>query len=253
MSNVYATPTTVLFEHPLNEKMRTWLRLEFLLQQIFDSPPLATISNTLPFFRTLSDLLDVLERGEIRTDMLKELERQQQKMRQWEGVPGVDTERVLTVRDELKQCASILMSAPRLGQALREDRLIAAVRQRLSIPGGCCSFDLPSLHIWLHLPQSSRDSQKNEWLVTLLPLHNTLILLLGMVRNSGQFKQQISLNGFFQDNADEGELLRMRIPLEHQLYPQVSGHKTRYAIRFLSLDSEKGVPPNRLSFELACC
>ncbi len=40
-----------------------------------------------------------------------------------------------------------------------EDRLIALVRQRLSIPGGCCSFDLPTLHIWLHLPQAQRDSQ----------------------------------------------------------------------------------------------
>ncbi|MEA7520194.1 cell division protein ZapD, partial [Salmonella enterica subsp. enterica serovar Virginia] len=24
--------TQVLFEHPLNEKMRTWLRIEFLIQ-----------------------------------------------------------------------------------------------------------------------------------------------------------------------------------------------------------------------------
>ncbi|STU58052.1 Uncharacterised protein [Klebsiella pneumoniae subsp. ozaenae] len=26
--------TPVLFEHPLNEKMRTWLRIEFLIQQM---------------------------------------------------------------------------------------------------------------------------------------------------------------------------------------------------------------------------
>lgn len=26
---------SVLFEHPLNEKMRTWLRIEFLLQQLY--------------------------------------------------------------------------------------------------------------------------------------------------------------------------------------------------------------------------
>ena len=28
--------TQVLFEHPLNEKMRTWLRIEFLIQQLTD-------------------------------------------------------------------------------------------------------------------------------------------------------------------------------------------------------------------------
>ncbi len=113
MSETYST--TVLFEHPLNEKMRTWLRLEFLLQQLYHCPELVDISSALPFFRTVSDLLDVLERGDVRTEMLKELERQQQKMLQWDGVPGVDSERVRTLRNNLKQCAAVLMAAPRLG------------------------------------------------------------------------------------------------------------------------------------------
>ncbi|HEY0208405.1 cell division protein ZapD [Acerihabitans sp.] len=251
MSDVYST--TVLFEHPLNEKMRTWLRLEFLLQQLYNYPTLADISSALPFFHSVSDLLDVLERGDVRTEMLKELDRQQQKMLQWEGVPGVDSDRVRALRSELKQCAAVLMAAPRLGQAVREDRLIGSVRQRLSIPGGCCSFDLPGLHIWLHLPQTVRDRQVNIWLKTFEPLHSALTITLDLVRHSEPFKNQISLNGFFQDNAEDADLLRMRIPLVSQLYPQVSGHKTRYAIRFLSLDSENGVVPNRLSFELACC
>ncbi|WP_406703702.1 cell division protein ZapD [Sodalis sp.] len=251
MSDVYST--TVLFEHPLNEKMRTWLRLEFLLQQLYRHPALSEIANALTFFRTLADLLDVLERGDIRSEMIKELDRQQQKLLQWEGVPGVDSERVSALRTDFKRCATTLMAAPRLGQALREDRLIGAVRQRLSIPGGCCSFDLPALHIWLNLPQPQRDAQVDDWLQTLDPLNAALTRILDIVRHSGPFKNQISLNGFFQDNAEEGDLLRLRIPVEHQLYPQVSGHKTRYAIRFLSLDSENGVVPNRLPFELACC
>lgn len=253
MSNVYST--TVLFEHPLNEKMRTWLRLEFLLQQLYRHPALSETANTLTFFRTLADLLDVLEHGDIRSEILKELDRQQQKLLQWEGVPGVNSERVSALRTEFKRCATTLMAAPRLGQLLREDRLIGAVRQRLSIPGGGCSFDLPALHIWLHLPQPQRDTQVNGWLQTLDPLNAALTRILDIVRHSGPFKNQISLNGFFQDNDGDGDgdLLRLRISVEHQLYPQVSGHKTRYAIRFLSLDSENGVVPNRLPFELACC
>lgn len=251
MSDVYST--MVLFEHPLNEKMRTWLRLEFLMQQLYQYPPLSELGNALPFFRTIADLIDVLERGDIRTELHKELERQQQKLLQWEGVPGVDIERVNTLRADLKRNASLLMAAPRLGQFVREDRLISSVRQRLSIPGGCCSFDLPALHIWLHLPQGQRDAQVSVWLQKLDPLNAALTLILDLVRHSGLFKHQISLNGFFQDNADDGDLLRMRIPVELQLYPQVSGHKTRYAIRFLSLDSEKGIVPNRLPFDLACC
>jgi cell division protein ZapD len=136
---------------------------------------------------------------------------------------------------------------------LREDRLIGLVRQRLSIPGGCCSFDLPTLHVWLHLPQAQRDEQVNIWLSSLTPLNHTLSLILDLIRNSAPFRKQTSLNGFYQDNGEDADLLRLHLDLDSQLFPQISGHKSRFAIRFLPLDSENGIIPERLDFELACC
>lgn len=245
--------STVLFEHPLNEKMRSWLRIEFLLQQLHANSEISSISSALNFFRAASDLLDVLERGEVKTELMKELERQQQKLLLWTDVPGVDMSRIQDVRTDLKHTVTLLMSSPRTGQALREDRLVSLVKQRLGIPGGCCSFDLPTLHIWLHLPQAQRDRDVQSWLETLMPLHHALTSILDLIRQSGTFRNQTSLNGFFQDNAEGADLLRLRISLDNQLYPQISGHKTRYAIRFLPLDSEKGQVPARLNFELACC
>lgn len=245
--------STVLFEHPLNEKMRSWLRIEFLLQQLHANSEISSISSALNFFRAASDLLDVLERGEVKTELMKELERQQQKLLLWTDVPGVDMSRIQDVRTDLKHTVTLLMSSPRTGQALREDRLVSLVKQRLGIPGGCCSFDLPTLHIWLHLPQAQRDRDVQAWLETLMPLHHALTSILDLIRQSGTFRNQTSLNGFFQDNAEGADLLRLRISLDNQLYPQISGHKTRYAIRFLPLDSEKGQVPARLNFELACC
>ncbi len=142
-------------------------------------------------------------------------------------------ERINELRHQLKQSSSTLMAAPRIGQFLREDRLIALVRQRLSILGGCCSFDLPTLHIWLHMPQAHRDEQVASWLASLDPLVQSLSLILDLIRNSALFRKQTSLNGFYQDNGEDADLLRLRLDLAHQLYPQISGHKSRFAIRFL--------------------
>jgi cell division protein ZapD len=245
--------THVLFEHPLNEKMRTWLRIEFLVQQLNCNLPVSDHASALHFFRNIGDLLDVFERGEVRTELLKELERQQRKLKQWDEVPGVDKTRIESLRQQLKNSGAVLMSAPRVGQVLREDRLIGLVRQRLSIPGGCCSFDLPTLHMWLHAPQSQRDAQVNYWLESLEPMNQALNLILDLVRNSAQFRKQTSLNGFFQDNGEDADLLRLQLELNEQLYPQISGHKSRFAIRFMPLDSENGQVPERLDFELACC
>ena len=191
----------VLFEHPLNEKMRTWLRIEFLLQQLQACANITDYLTALTFFRNISELLDVFERGELRTEMLKELERQQQKLLAWCDVPGVDTERVEA----------------------------------------------------LHLDQPLRDAQVASWMGSLDPLRQALFMILELIRQSGVFRHQTSLNGFYQDNAEGADLLRLQLTLEDNLYPQVSGHKTRYAIRFLPLDSERGEVPARLDFELACC
>lgn len=245
--------TQVLFEHPLNEKMRTWLRIEFLIQQLATNLPIADHADALHFFRNAGDLLDVFERGEVRTELLKELERQQRKLQAWIEVPGVDQSRIDALRQQLKNAGSILISAPRMGQFLREDRLIALVRQRLSIPGGCCSFDLPTLHIWLHMPQAQRDVQVDAWIASLTPLNQALTLILDLIRNSAPFRKQTSLNGFYQDNGEDADLLRLQLPLDLQLYPQISGHKSRFAIRFMPLDSDLGAVPERLDFELACC
>ncbi|QHP59728.1 cell division protein ZapD [Pectobacterium carotovorum] len=246
-------PSTILFEYPLNEKTRTWLRIESLLQQLHQNHSLTDMGGALTFFRAIAELLDVLERGDVRTELLKDLERQQQKLLQWSDVPGVDMERIHTLRHQLKDLASTLMAAPRMGQFLREDRLIGMVRQRLGIPGGCCSFDLPTLHSWLHQPQELREKLVSGWLNSLSPLKQALDMILELIRHSGTFRPQTSLNGFFQDNASDADLLRLRLEQVHQLYPQISGHKTRYAIRFLPLDSENGHIPPRLTFELACC
>lgn len=245
--------TTVLFEHPLNEKMRTWLRIEFLLKQLNASRHITDHLSALTFFRNAAELLDVFERGELRTEILKELERQQQKLRSWAEVPGVDMATIESLRADLTARAGSLMTAPRMGQVLREDRLIGLVRQRLSIPGGCCSFDLPTLHIWLHVEQQVRDQQVAGWLASLAPITEALTLILNLIRESGIFRNHTSLNGFFQDNAEGADLLRMQLKLEDALYPQISGHKSRYAIRFLPLDSERGEVPARLDFDLACC
>ena len=84
-------------------------------------------------------------------------------------------------------------------------------------------------------------------------LTQSLLLVLDLIRNSAPFRKQTSLNGFYQDNGEDADLLRLRLDLASQLYPQISGHKSRFAIRFMPLDSEHGIVPERFDFELACC
>ncbi|MNT16916.1 Cell division protein ZapD [compost metagenome] len=103
------------------------------------------------------------------------------------------------------------------------------------------------------MQQQQRDAQVTSWMESLEPMNQALTLILDLVRHSSPFRKQTSLNGFYQDNGDDADLLRLNIALGEQLYPQISGHKSRFAIRFMPLDSENGTVPERLDFELACC
>lgn len=171
----------------------------------------------------------------------------------WAEAPNADQALIRGFSDELKQKAAELSKAPRIAQHLKEDKIIGIVRQRLSIPGGCCGFDLPYLHLWLNLPQSVRDTTQAAWIEGLQPLQNALGSLLTLLRQSAPFVAAESHNGFYQDNAEGADLLRLRLPVDFLIYPQVSGHKTRFAIRFLHTDSEHGIIPATLPFEIACC
>lgn len=242
----------IIFEHPLSEKIRVWLRVEFLLKQLHSNKTFSH-DNALLFFHTLSELLEIVERNDIRSDLLKELESQKQKLNIWLNVEGVDTFLLNSLLQRLTVLSSELNNNPRLGLDLKEDKFLSSIRQRLMIPGGCCSFDLPSLYLWLHLPQTERNAKAMQWINGFSSLYDTLTICMQLIRQAGIFKPFECTTNFYQDNKEEAELLRIRVPHHARIYPQVSGHKSRYAIRFITFESGSKDKLSNVEFELACC
>lgn len=152
------TVNFVTYEYPLNEKIRSWLRLETLLQQVYELSHITSYTSGIAFFRSVSELIEILDRGEVRSDLIKELEKQRKRLAAWAEAPNADNQLISTLLDDLAAKITNITAAPRFGQQLRNDKIISMVRQRLSIPGGCCSFDLPTLQLWLHMPQEQKRS-----------------------------------------------------------------------------------------------
>ncbi len=246
--------TMIIFEYPLNEKMRTWLRLESILRHLFNNTPLVGHSQLLFFLQMLSSLLDILERYDSRSDLLKALEIQQQKLSQWANLPGVDMPRLSQLQQQLSHCRRELLAASRLGQALREDPLLSTIRQRLITPGNGYSFDLPMLHYWLHQPPAGdHEQQITAWLATLQPLQRALKLYLNLLRQAVPFRQQQATQGFYKNKTEVGILLRLQLECQQKLFPQISAHKNCFAISFFAAPGNTEKIPEQLSFGLACC
>ena len=240
----------MIYDFPLNEKSRTYLRLESLFSQIPDNLESDQSWAHIAFFKGLFDLQELLERGDLRADLIKDLERLGQRLSHWASLPDVDLEQIQRMQQESTQLSRSLLSSPRPGARLKEDRLLGSIRQRFSIPGALCAFDVPQLHHWLVTPAVGRHQQMQQWLSDINLLMNAISLLLRLWRESGHFSDQVATNGFFQDTAEGAELIRIRLTGSQSCYPTLSGHKNRFALRFLPTTEQ---PIGDVSFQLACC
>ncbi|MBO1518200.1 cell division protein ZapD [Oceanisphaera pacifica] len=240
--------SSLVYEYPLNEKCRNYLRLNDLLQQIKQCRSLTAQGQTTALFKALLDIIELLERCDIRTDLAKDLTVQKEKLAAWATVPGIDASALNQLEQQLADLSQQLPKSPRFGQQLREDKLLSAVRSRFAIPGGLCAFDVPQLHYWLHQSKACQQQDIDAWLAQLQLLQQGLELQLTLWREVGQFQTLRAHNGFFQDDAANTHIIRLRLSADQAIYPVVSGNKYRYTIRFMPVDnSEIG----HVDFELA--
>ena len=229
---------TLVFEQPLNERMRTFLRLDFLYSQALYHNEMGSQWGTRAAVTSLIDILAIITRSDVRSDALKELERQLTLLGEFQSKPGVDTSRLKTLIANLTRLRSELMNAGVANlQPLRDSDFLNAIKHRSSIPGGTCEFDLPDYLYWLSQPDEARVRAFNQWLAVLRPLCDAVSELIWLTRQNGRTRQETAPGGNFTitfDRENPLQLLRIALPASMGLYPEVSGSHHRCNVRFLT-------------------
>jgi cell division protein ZapD len=228
---------TTIFEHPLNEKCRTWLRLSHLFEQLDFHMPFGEEWHARAAMTTLLDIAGVLSRADIKSELLKELDRYRQSLSRMADSPGVDTERLAHILQDLQHtCDTVREINGQLGQSLRSNEFLNSIVQRSSIAGGSFDFDLPQYHYWLQMPQGERSLQLDGWRQEIAAVHDAVDLLLNLIRNSAVPSQEQAAQGFYQKSLPSSvvaQLVRVQLPSSAGLYAEISGGKHRFSIRFM--------------------
>ncbi|WP_026957918.1 cell division protein ZapD [Aliagarivorans taiwanensis] len=241
---------TLTYEHPLNEKTRNYLRLEHLFNSLLKASSLQDDMHQQVFFKVLFDLAEVLERCDWRSDLLKDFTKYGQQLQRWAEQPGVDTSKIEQLQAELTALSQQIHKIARINDHLKEDRLLNSVRQRINLPGGHCDFDLPQLHWWLSQPQQTFMSSVEGWIAPYQPLLQAINQIMLIIRQQSHSSDVIAAGGFYQGVAENCCLLRIEVPDEVAAYPTVSGHKHRFAIKFLPTNHQE---PGDIPCRLYCC
>ena len=251
---------TLVFEQPLNERMRTFLRLDFLYNQALYHNEIASQWGSRAAMASLLDILAITTRGDVRSDVLKELERHLTTLNEFQTKPGVDGGRLRTVMSNLLRLrAELLNSGSAFIQPLRDSEFLSAIKHRSAIPGGTCEFDLPDYYYWLSQPPDNRTRTFNQWLGMLRPLCDAIAELLWLTRQNGRPRQETAQGGIFHitfERDSPSQLLRISLPVSAGLYPEISGSHYRCSVRFLTWNGLAARPTqadNDVPFDLACC
>lgn len=250
----------IIYEQPLNERIRTFLRLEHLFKITSHHLSCSSEWDNRALISNLLNIVDLLTRSDIKSDLIKELERHLSTLNALAGNPNVDLARLNTILENIVVVLDTLKKPScQPGQTMKQDEFINSIKQRIIIAGGACNFDLPNYHFWLHKPLEDRHKDIESWYSDMQIVHDGLKLALNMIRNSANPVIETAPSGFFQKPIESNmacQLIRILLPIESRLYAEISGGKHRFTVRFMEQNSTRGRPvqtQESVEFELHCC
>ncbi len=230
------TEQTIVYEQPLNELVRVCLRLEQLFLDLGYFQNVCDKALHRAGIAALVDTINVLDRPDLKTKLNQELNRYLHYLSRLQETPSVNNHKLSNLIAEIEASLSFLhIVHGKLAQSLRENEFLQNIRQHLLSPGGGCSFDTPNYHYWLSLPDKTRTDMFNEWRKELRPLEKTISLILGLTRENSRQETVFAEQGFYQATLDPQKpchLIRVRVPVEQGLYPEISAGRHRLYIRF---------------------
>ena len=248
-------PKYIVYEQPISERIRVFLRLESLFDQMsyherggssWDS--VAVLSGTL-------DIKTLFSRSDLKTEIVKELDRQIATLGQWVKNPEVNREQLDKTLKEFEGLAKRLYVLPSQ-QELQRNEFFNAIQQKGCMTGGSCVSDLPIYHFWLMQPSERRRQDLLQWQQGFDVIRQAIELILRTIRDSGMPQDKTAESGFFQytPNANT-QLLRILLPESSPYYTEMSGGKHRFSVTFMKASfgerSEKAL--ENIEFQLSCC
>lgn len=255
-----ATPPLCIYEQPLNERLRLFMRLESMFAQMKNFRYADEYYSIQLFLDALFDVLDFLHRYEIRSEIIKELQKIKSLIEQGNlYFSGLDQEKS-QLQQELERSLTELHELNLNSiSALRENELFNSLRQRNFNQSGNCLFEVPAYQHWLLKNGAKHSPFLLECYELFLPIARAVLLILRLVRHCTELVEVVAEEGMYLKTLDHHRRYQMiRIHLSHELalFPRISGDKHRFAIRFMRQDDPvyRAVQVNEnVEFSLQTC
>jgi cell division protein ZapD len=253
-------PEKILYEQPLNERIRSFLRLEYLFQQAAYHLSRQSEWDSRATLTCVLEILELFGNTNLKSEVLKELERHTTSLKRHEQNPDIDHAQLSGLIDSIHtHIENVRPINGQIANELKASEFLVSIRQRSAIPGGTCDFDLPAYHYWLQQPAKQRTRDLAKWLNHFDAIGQAIQMILGLTRDSTPMKKTLASAGSYQRTLDPNlpcQLVRIALPPGLPYFAELSGGRHRFTVRFLqfSTDEKRAKQTDQdVEFELACC
>ena len=248
----------ITYDYPLNERIRTLLRLEDLFDKLTHFAAAEGSHEHHVALTTVFEVLEVAGRADLKFDLAQELERQRQILLSFRNNPEISEDALNGALFEIEQASAALLAMQgKIGQYLRDNEWLMSIRNRAGIPGGTCEFDLPGYHFWLNRDAALRRRDLDSWIAPMMPIRAGLAIVLRLLRASGRPEAKVAVKGSYQLMlaGRTAQLIRLRLRRSDAFVPEISANKYALNIRFTLPDTD--LRPKQsdadVHFELTFC
>lgn len=254
-------PRMIGYEQPLNEKIRLFMRLELLTRRFQyhisqDPQP----ENTVAALHLLLDLYNLSARLDVKSEILKEIDRMGQSARLLMRREDADAARLDAVLEKLNfHSDALYQQRGKLEQHLTNHVFFNSLRQRSTLPGGLNGFDIPLFHYWQEQATEVRVEDLHEWIAPYVTANAAAGELLNIVRDFGERHEEVAKEGFYQSMLEARkpyQMMRVELPENVDYYPEISAGKQRFTMRFMNANMlvERGKQNQKdVNFTLVMC
>ena len=231
---VSTSDSKITFEFPLNERFRTFLRIENLLHRWQYYLRSTTKEDHHTAILTLLDIYDFSFRNDVKGDLLSELARYKQALSQYFSSPDVSEDKlnqtILRLVDAYKQ----IEQSPKFGGNLADNEWLINIKSRLVVSASVCSFDMGFYYQWLQDSEQRRLNDLQEWVQPFVPMFDAVTLLLQLSRNLALTKDCVTHSYAYQQplSGRKFDIMRVEFANTSNYLPDFSANKHVIWLRF---------------------
>lgn len=221
---------SIVYEHPLNELVRSFLRIERLFAELDKALRFSEDKNTI--LMLLCSIIRLLERPDLKAKLTNALHQQYLQLAGFSNNPDIEQDKLERMLERIDVKLKLLKSHHTLSALMPSSHeLIKKYQTEMMSHGATALISEPMFCAWDQLTLEASTETLNEWRLQIDDLHATIKLALEIMRLSQPF-QSISCNSNFYSKSISFDYSLIRLKLPKGIQPEISAGKHHFAMRF---------------------